>query len=63
VHPALDLRSFTGGDERPALAADLALLTASLGGVLGASALAVVLAVLTGSRARLGAVLRVGDET
>ncbi len=63
VYPALDLRSFTGGQDRPALALDLPLLAASVGGVLLASALAVVLAVLTGSRARLGALLRVGDET
>lgn len=63
IYPALDLRAFTGGTERPALALDLGLLAWSVGGVLAASALAVVLAVLTGSRARLGAVLRVGDET
>lgn len=63
IYPALDLRAFTGGTERPALALDLGLLAWSVGGVVAASALAVVLAVLTGSRARLGAVLRVGDET
>ena len=63
IYPALDLRSFTGGQDRPALALDLGLLVGSVGGVLVASALAVVLAVLTGSRARLGALLRVGDET
>ena len=63
IYPALDLRSFTGGQDRPALALDLGLLAGSVGGVLVASALAVVLAVLTGSRARLGALLRVGDET
>ena len=63
IYPALDLRSFTGGQDRPALALDLGLLAGSVGGVLVASALAVVLAVLSGSRARLGALLRVGDET
>ena len=63
IYPALDLRSFTGGQDRPALALDLGLLAGSVGGVLVASAVAVVLAVLTGSRARLGTLLRVGDET
>ncbi len=63
IYPALDLRSFTGGQDRPALALDLGLLAGSVGGVLVASALAVVLAVLSGSRARLGTLLRVGDET
>ena len=63
VYPALDLRSFTGGAERPSLAVDTVLLLGSTGGVLAASVVAVLAAVLTGSRARLGAVLRVGDET
>lgn len=63
IHPALDLRAFTGGTDRPAPALDLALLAWSVGGVVAANAVAVVLAVLTGSRARLGALLRVGDET
>jgi putative ABC transport system permease protein len=63
VYPAVDLRAFTGGVERPAIAVDPLLLAASLAGVLVASGLAVVVAVLTGSRAQLGSMLRVGDET
>jgi len=63
VYPALDLRSFTGGADRPSLAVDPVLLLGSTGGVLAASVVAVLVAVLSGSRARLGAVLRVGDDT
>jgi putative ABC transport system permease protein len=63
VYPAVDLRAFTGGLERPAVAIDPVLMLASVAGVLVASGVAVVVAMLTGSRAQLGSVLRVGEET
>ena len=63
VYPAVDLRAFTGGAERPVLAVDPFLLCVSVAGVVVASGLAVAVAVLTGSRAQLGSLLRVGDET
>ncbi len=61
VYPAVDLRSFTTGDDRPAVAVDPGLLGATLAGVVLACVLAVVVAVVSGSRARLGSVLRAGE--
>ncbi len=61
VYPAVDLRAFTTGSDRPAVTVDPGLLGATLSGVVLACVMAVVVAVLTGSRAQLGSVLRAGE--
>ncbi|GAB2684541.1 FtsX-like permease family protein [Thalassiella azotivora] len=61
--PATDLRAFTGGAEQPAVSADPLALAGVLGGFVLVTAALVAVAVAANRRLRLGAVLRVGDET
>src|SRR5690606_3449300 len=59
----MDLRALTGGEEQPALVVDPLVVGGVLGGVLAVTALAVLVATATSSRADLAGELRIGEDT
>ena len=61
--PVIDLRAFTGGARQPALSVDVPAVLAIAGAFALVTALFLAVAVAANRRLRLGAVLRVGDES